>query len=158
MLGVIQAQTIKIPDGTFGYIRIHSFISSLILNFFSEFIRLAELLQHNGLLVDAYNNGDGMIHASDWLLQVLTPHKIKLIQLSLLELLLTYKLCGLHSQDFGLFTWVESIKLIVEIGPTFSQSFPITPEEGYNSISQKNMGSVIRITITMLWCYGYHCR
>ena len=152
MPGVFRARIVDTPDGSFGYIRIYTFNVESDDQFVAEFIRLAELLPQNGLIIDVRSNGGGLIFASERLLQVLTPHYIKPEPTQFINTPLTYELCRRHSQDFDLSPWVESIRQAVETGATFSQSFPITPEEACNSIGQKYLGAVILITDAL--CYS----
>ncbi len=150
MPGVFRARTIETPDGTFGYIRIHTFNVNSDDEFVAEFIRLAELLPQNGLIIDVRGNGGGLIFASERLLQVLTPHHIKPEPAQFINSPSTCELCSRYPQDLG--TWVESIKQAVETGATFSQGIPITPEEACNSIGQQYLGPVILITDAL--CYS----
>jgi hypothetical protein len=150
MPSVFQARSVATPDGTFGYIRIFTFNVDNDKQFVDEFIRLAELLPQNGLIIDVRSNGGGLILASERLLQVLTPHKIKPEPAQFINTPLTYELCRRYPDELG--QWIESMKLAVETGSTFSQGFPITPEEGCNSICQKYLGPVILITNAL--CYS----
>jgi C-terminal processing protease CtpA/Prc len=152
MPGVFRARTVETHDGTFGYIRIHTFYKPDVNDdqFVAEFIRLAELLPQNGLIIDVRGNGGGLIFSSERLLQVLTPHHIKPEPAQFINTPLTYELCRRYPQD--LCQWAESIKQAVETGTTFSQGIPITPEEACNSIGQKYLGPVILITDAL--CYS----
>lgn len=153
MPGVFRARIVGTPDGTFGYIRIHTFNVDNDDQFVAEFIRLAELLPQNGLIIDVRDNSGGLIPASERLLQVLTPHHIKPEPTQFINTSLTYELCRRHTQGpIDLSPWVESIKRAVKTGAIFSQGIPITPEEACNSIGQKYLGPVILITDAL--CYS----
>jgi C-terminal processing protease CtpA/Prc len=152
MPGVFLARTVETPDGTFGYIRIYTFNVNSDDQFIDEFIRLAKLLPQNGLIIDVRGNGGGLIYASERLLQIVTPHRIKPEPTQFINTPLTIELCSRHSQDFDLFPWLGSMKLSVETGSIFSQGIPITPEQACNSIGQKYLGPVILITDAL--CYS----
>lgn len=152
MPGVLQARTVETPDGTFGYIRIYQFDVSSDDEFIAEFIRLAGLLPQNGLIIDVRGNGGGLIFASERLLQVLTPFKIRPEPAQFINTPLTYELCCRHSQDYELAPWKESMEHAVDTGAVFSQGIPITSEEACNTICQKYLGPVILITNAL--CYS----
>lgn len=153
MPGVFRARAVETSDGTFGYIRIYTFNVDSDDQFVAEFIRLAELLPQNGLIIDVRGNGGGLIFASERLLQVLTPHHIRPEPVQFINTPLTYELCRRYSQEpIDLSPWAESIKRAVETGAIFSRGFPITPEEACNSIGQKYLGPVILITDAL--CYS----
>jgi C-terminal processing protease CtpA/Prc len=149
---VFRARSVETPSGTYGHIRIFTFNVDNDDEFVAEFIRLAELLPQNGLIIDVRGNGGGLIYASERLLQVLTPHQIKPEPTQFINTPLTYELCRQHSQDIELSPWVESIKLAVGTGAIFSQGFSITPEEACNTIGQKYHGPVVLITDAL--CYS----
>ncbi len=50
-------RTAQTPSGTFGYIRISSFMTFDANAFTAEFVRIAQLLPQNGLIVDVRGNG-----------------------------------------------------------------------------------------------------
>jgi C-terminal processing protease CtpA/Prc len=153
MPGVFRARTVETPDGTFGYIRVYTFNVNDDDQFVTEFIRLADSLPQNGLIIDMRGNGGGLIFASERLLQVLTPRHIKPEPVQFINTLLTYELCRRYSHGpINLSPWAESIRQAVETGAAFSQAFPITPEEACNSIGQKYLGPVILITDAL--CYS----
>lgn len=157
MPGVLRAQKVKTPKGTFGYIRIFSFDVDDADAFVEEFVRLAELLPQNGLIVDVRGNGGGLIWASERLLQVLTPRSIEPEPVQFINTPLTYELCRLHSpsttfQDFDLSPWLKSIGQAVETGATFSRAVPLTTVESCNTIGQKYCGPVVLITDAL--CYS----
>ncbi len=75
MSGTFRAQSVTTPSGEFGYIRIFTFNVDDPDAFIDEFVRLAELLPQNGLIVDVRGNGGGHIYASEGLLQVLNGYQ-----------------------------------------------------------------------------------
>jgi Peptidase family S41 len=154
--GVLEAREVKTSYGTYAYIRIYSFmpprgvpLDGFIERFISEFIHLAESLPQNGLIIDVRDNGGGLIWASEGLLQLLTPRHIKPEPAQFINTPLTYELCR---RKRSLSPWLESIKQAVETGATFSQGFPLTPEEFCNKIGQKYNSPVILITDAL--CYS----
>jgi hypothetical protein len=154
--GVLKAREVKTPYGTYAYIRIYSFmpprgepLEGFHERFISEFIHLAESLPQNGLIIDVRDNGGGLIWASEGLLQLLTPRHIKPEPAQFINTPLTYELCR---RDPFLSPWLESIKQAIETGATFSQAFPLTPEEFCNKIGQKYDGPVVIITDAL--CYS----
>src|SRR5262249_48554849 len=70
---VFRARSVTTSSGTFGHIRIFTFSVDDEDAFVSEFIRLIEQLPQNGLIVDVRGNGGGLIFASEFTLQTLTP-------------------------------------------------------------------------------------
>ena len=151
MPGVFNARAVSTKFGTFGYIRIRTFNVNSANTFVAEFVRLATLLPQNGLIIDVRDNGGGLIHAGERLLQTLTPNTIEPERLQFVNTPLTLELTKLHAkskhiQDFDLGPWVESIKQAVETGATYSRGFPITSPESANAIGQKYHGPVVLIT------------
>jgi hypothetical protein len=157
MPGVLRAQTVETPSGTFGYIRIFTFDVDDADKFVEEFVRLAELLPQNGLIIDVRGNGGGLIWASERLLQVLTPRSIEPEPVQFINTPLTYEVCRLHApsttfEDFDLSPWVKSIAQAVETGATHSRAVPLTTVESSNAVGQKYCGPVVLITDAL--CYS----
>jgi hypothetical protein len=118
---VFSARAVSTSHGEFGYIRIFTFNVRDADAFVQEFIRLAELLPQNGLIIDVRDNGGGLIYAGERLLQVLTPRRIEPERLQFINTPLTLRLCQLHKRDaFALEPWVESIERSIETAATFS--------------------------------------
>jgi Peptidase family S41 len=155
---VFNARKVETPDGSYAYIRIRTFRPPENKNFedfTKEFQRLVtEELPQKGLIIDVRNNPGGIIWCGELLLQLLTPHHIKPEPLQFISTPLTYELCRRNSSPpyDDLSPWFKSLKQIVETGATFSQSFPLTPEEWCNSIGQKYYGPVVLITDAL--CYS----
>lgn len=93
-----------------------------------------QLLSKNGLIVDVRDNGGGYICASECLLQVLTPNRIKPEPMQFINTPLTFEICRRNIQGLELSSWINSINLSIETGATFSQSFSLTSEKSCNTI------------------------
>ncbi|MCD4843745.1 MAG: hypothetical protein K8R25_04560, partial [Methanosarcinales archaeon] len=149
---VFRASNVETDHGTYGYIRIFTFNVDNADDFVTEFVHLVQLLSKNGLIVDVRDNGGGYICASECLLQVLTPNRIKPEPMQFINTPLTYEICRRNSQGPELSSWINSINLSIETGATFSQSFSITSEKSCNAIGQKYNGPVLLITNAL--CYS----
>jgi Peptidase family S41 len=158
MPGVFSAREVTVGNKKFGYIRIFTFVAP---NndpdaFVGEFVRLAELLPQEGLIVDVRDNGGGHINAGEQLLQVLTPRTIEPERLQFINTALTLRLCELHAPSpfpgFDLAPWLASIRRAVETGATFSASAPISSPDKCNAIGQRYHGPVVLITSAR--CYS----
>ncbi|MEK6278756.1 MAG: S41 family peptidase [Acidobacteriota bacterium] len=149
MPDVFSFHPVDTPNGTFAYIRIQTFNVEDDEGLVHEFIRIAGLLPQNGLILDVRGNGGGNILAGERLLQVLTPRKIDPERLHFINTPLTLKLC--EKNDF-IGQWKESIAQAVETGSTFSQGFPLLPQEKYNDIGQTYHGPVVLVTDAL--CYS----
>jgi hypothetical protein len=149
MPGVFRARTVSTPHGNFGHLRIHTFSVPDPDAFVQEFIRLAELLPQDGLILDVRGNGGGHIHASEFTLQTLTPRRIVPEPVQFINTPLNLRICRKHKDNpagIDLGPWVDSMAQAVETGAAFSAAFPITPEDGANSIGQRYHGPVVLIT------------
>ena len=150
MSGVFSARSVTTPSGEFGYIRIFTFSVNDPDAFIDEFIRIAELLPQNGLIVDVRKNGGGHIHASEGLLQVLTPGEITPEPTQFINTPLNGRICDRHKANptgqIDLGPWVDSIRSSVETGAIYSRGFPITHRDFANKKGQKYHGPVVLIT------------
>jgi hypothetical protein len=149
---VFRATKVETPRGSFGYIRIFTFNVRSANTFVSEFVRLAELLPQNGLIIDVRDNGGGLIYAAEQLLQVLTPKSVEPERWQFITTPLILELCRLYADDIGLSPWIKSVAQSVETGATYSQSFPITSVEKCNAVGQRYYGPVVLITDAL--CYS----
>lgn len=154
---VFRHETVSTGHGKFGYIRIFTFNVRSADEFVAEFIRLAESLPQNGLIIDVRGNGGGLIYAAERLLQVLTPKHVEPGRAQFITTPLILKICRLHapsplSPDFDLTPWINSIKQAVVTGATYSLGYPITSEDSCNEIGQKYQGPVLLITDAL--CYS----
>ena len=116
------ARTITTAAGTFGYIRIYSFMAFDANAFVAEFARLAQLLPQNGLIIDVRKNGGGNIIAGEKVLQILSPRPIDVERFHFINTPSTITLCG----NPGLAPWLTSVEMSIATGELFSQGFPLT--------------------------------
>jgi hypothetical protein len=150
MPGVFRARTVSTTSGTFGQIRIFTFSVNDPAAFVAEFVRLAEQLPQNGLIVDVRGNGGGHIFASEFTLQTLTPRHITPEPVQFINTSLNLRIVKKHKDNptnqIDLGPWYRSIEQAIETGAAFSHAFPITPEEGANAIGQVYSGPVVLVT------------
>lgn len=149
MAGVFSAKSVNTPSDEFGYIRIFTFSVNDPEAFIDEFIRLAELLPQEGLIVDVRGNGGGHIYASEGLLQVLTNVDISPEPTQFINTPLNLRICKRHETNpagIDLGPWVDSISRSVETGAIYSRCFPITPVDFANKKGQKYHGPIVLIT------------
>ena len=154
---VFRAKPVNTDHGTFGYIRIFTFNVRNADEFVAEFIRLAESLPQNGLIIDVRGNGGGLIYAAERLLQVLTPKRIEPERARFINTPMILEICRRHApsplaSDFDLEPWIKSIAQAVETGATYSLGYPITSKESCNAIGQKYQGPVLLIADAL--CYS----
>jgi C-terminal processing protease CtpA/Prc len=147
---VFRARSVVTASGTFGHLRIFTFSVQDPAAFVAEFVRLVELLPQEGLILDVRGNGGGNIFASEFTLQTLTPRRIvpEPVQFTCtplnLEIARRHKDNPTHQIDLG--SWFPSMDQAVETGAVYSSAFPITPEDGANSIGQRYFGPVVLVT------------
>jgi hypothetical protein len=142
-------RTVETPDGKFGYVRIWTFMASDEVAFVNEFVRIAEMLPQNGLILDVRANGGGLILAGENLLQVLTPRTIDPCRLHFINTPQTLALC--ERVDW-LKPWADSIGQSVETGAAFSFGFPLKTAAEYNALGQRYYGPVVLIVDAL--CYS----
>ena len=154
MPAVLRARKVTTKDGEFGYIGIRTF-SADPDQFVAEFVRLAESLPQNGLIIDVRGNGGGIIYAGEQLLQVLTPRRIEPETLQFINTMLNLRMCrrhDAHSPVTDLSLWAPSIHQSIETGAVFSNAFPISSVEACNRIGQRYHGPVVLLTDAL--CYS----
>jgi cytosine/adenosine deaminase-related metal-dependent hydrolase/C-terminal processing protease CtpA/Prc len=154
---VFRARRVTTPSGTFGHIRIFTFSVDDADGFVAEFVRLAEALPPAGLIVDVRGNGGGLIHASERLLQVLTPHRVTPEPAQMTTTALMGDLCRRHDPSpldptFDLAPWVASLGQAVTTGAQYSNGFAITTEASANAVGQRYHGPVVLVTDGL--CYS----
>ncbi|MFE1437264.1 S41 family peptidase [Streptomyces sp. NPDC058739] len=140
---VFTARTVDTPSGTFGHLRIHTFSVQDAEAFVEEFLRLIGELPQNGLILDVRDNGGGLIWASEFALQALTPRRITPEPFQFINTPLNLRLCRAHA---SLRPWLESMEQAVELGAAFSAAVPLSPEDRANAIGQRYFGPVVLIT------------
>jgi hypothetical protein len=117
-----SARSVTTASGTFGYIRIYSFMALDEMAFVAEFVRLAQQLPAKGLIIDVRKNGGGNILAGEKVLQVLSPNKIDVERFHLINTESTLELC----KNPQLARWQSSVRMSIETGEIYSQGFPLT--------------------------------
>jgi cytosine/adenosine deaminase-related metal-dependent hydrolase len=135
MPGVFKAKVVG--DGSVGYLRIYSFMTSDIDAFVDEFERLIRALPQGGLIIDVRGNGGGMIQAAERILQLLTEDPIEPSGAQFATSRLMLDICRRHapSEEFSgldLGDWVSSLAMSVSTGETYTRAFPITPVAAAN--------------------------
>jgi len=149
MSNVFRARSVTTPTGEFGYVRIFTFNVGNPTAFIEEFVRLATLLPQDGLIVDVRGNGGGHIHASEGLLQVLTPGEITPEPTQFICTPLNTKICARHDGSpvgIELGPWLQSLRESVTTGAVYTRGFPITPQAFANSWGQRYHGPTVLIT------------
>ncbi|MFF0014124.1 S41 family peptidase [Streptomyces sp. NPDC005374] len=148
--GFFRVRTIETPSGTFGHIRVFTFNTTDPDAFVTEFVRLLGLIPGAGLVLDVRGNGGGHIHASEFLLQTLTPRRIVPEPVQFISTPLNLRICRRHAENptrqIDLGPWFPSLEQALETGATFSATFPITPEAGANALGQQYQGPVVLVT------------
>jgi hypothetical protein len=149
---IFRADEKRTKSGTFGYVRVFSFMHSDADAFVAEFKRLVDLLPQDGLIIDVRGNGGGNILASERLLQVLTTDDIEPARFQFINGPLTLALARRYAD---LAVWAPSIAQSVETGALESLSFPITTKQSLKNIKQDFQpypGPVVLITDAL--CYS----
>jgi hypothetical protein len=149
MPDVFAFRSVNGTGGPYGYIRIWTFMVNDDDAFVNEFVRMANLLPKNGLIVDVRGNGGGNILCAERLLQVLTAGAVEPSLLSFFNSQLTKRIC--KENDF-VSDWAPSIDQAVETGEVYSQGFSILPLADYNNLGQRYQGPVLLITDPL--CYS----
>ena len=142
-----SARTVSTASGTFGYIRIYSFMALDEIAFVAEFVRLVRQLPTNGLIVDVRKNGGGNILAGEKVLQVLSPNNIDVERFHLVNTDSTVELCN----NPWLAKWRASVRMSIATGETYSQGFPLT-EFGDDDSTYRYPGP--RLLIIDALCYS----
>jgi hypothetical protein len=147
---VFRARSVETASGTFGHLRIFTFGVRDPQPFLGEFIRLITLLPQEGLILDVRGNPGGHIHASEFTLQTLTPHRITPEPVQFISTPLNLRVVERHKDNptgqIDLGPWFKSLDQASEIGATFSQAVPMTPEDGANAVGQVYQGPVVLVT------------
>lgn len=150
---VFEARAVETPSGTFGYLRIRTFVPDPEI-FVPEFIRLMDSLPKNGLIIDVRGNGGGIIMNGELILQLLTPQRIEPEPVQFVNSPLNLKICSSNGPGslIDLSPWVESMKVALQTGASYSAAFPITDPQACNAIGQKYFGPAVLIVDGL--CYS----
>jgi cytosine/adenosine deaminase-related metal-dependent hydrolase/C-terminal processing protease CtpA/Prc len=148
---VLRANPVPTPSGTFGYIRVFTFMVDDADAFVAEFVRLVDQLPDDGLIIDVRNNGGGLIYAAEQLLQTLTPRAVDPSPAQFVTTPLMLDLVRRHSPSpldptFDLSPWADSMDLAVRTGSVYSSSHSITPTASANAVGQRYHGPVVLVT------------
>ncbi|MDQ1424970.1 MAG: hypothetical protein QOD72_2468, partial [Acidimicrobiaceae bacterium] len=148
---VLRANTVHTASGKFGYIRVFTFMVDDADGFVAEFVRLADQLPNDGLIIDVRNNGGGLIYAAEQLLQTLTPRAVEPSPAQFVTTPLMLDLVRRHSPSsldptFDLSPWAASMDLAVRTGSVYSTSHSITPLAQANAVGQRYHGPVVLVT------------
>ncbi len=149
MPGVFRARSVTTSSGTFGHLRIFTFSVQDGVAFRDEFVRLAAALPQNGLIVDVRDNGGGLIYASEFTLQTMTPLPIAPEPVQFLATPLNLRICKRHKDNpagIDLGPWFSSLDQALETGSSFSAARPISPLDGANDLGQTYHGPVVLVT------------
>jgi hypothetical protein len=145
----LSFRTVQTASGTFGYIRIFSFMAFDANAFVAEFIRILELLPQTGLIIDVRGNGGGNILAGELLLQTLTSEPIRPQRFHFINTSGTARLC---ESVPTLSHWARSIKMSLQSSEVFSQGFPLTDPSAANKLGRRYPGKVVLIIDAL--CYS----
>lgn len=173
---VLQFSVVRYDDVPYGYIRIRTFDHSNVNQFINEFIRILSMMPENGLIIDVRDNGGGRILNSEYLLQLLTPHRITPEPVQFISTPLTLELCrkpvravdqstsdrlGIPLDKLREFAtlrshladiWSDSLEQSVQTGATFSKALPLSDPGDANALGQRYHGPVALITNAQ--CYS----
>jgi hypothetical protein len=121
---VVQAKEVTTSRGTFGYLRIRTFVVDADA-FIDELERLLALLPREGLILDLRENGGGNIYASERALQLFTPRRIEPEPMQFINTPLNLRLCKRQAQtDIALGPWVDSMEQALKTGSVMSAGDP----------------------------------
>ncbi|GGW36998.1 S41 family peptidase [Arenibacter certesii] len=131
---LMKGKVVQDTEGNqnFGYIRIYSFAASNAEKFVTDFsmvLRVLELKNIAGLILDIRGNGGGLITASELLLAYLAGGPIELQRAQFINSDLTLQLCEKYGNNNGvidLSDWIRSINLSKVTGDRYSRGYPIT--------------------------------
>lgn len=140
-----RARTVDIGGKPYGHIHIRTFYVEDADGFVREFIRLAEQMPDNGLILDVRGNGGGNIWASERLLQTMSPVAIAPERMQFIVTPGTLDLCRNNpaGSAIPLDIWRQSLEGAVETGSVYSHAFPLTGEDTCNVIGQRYYGPVV---------------
>jgi hypothetical protein len=161
MPGVFKFRKVRTASGTFGYVRIQTFLVPYPFNhrdFVDEFVRILGLLPPDGLVLDVRGNPGGHIFAAESLLQVLTPRPIEPERFAFIRSPLTQQICRANA---WLADWSDSLTEALETGELYSHGFPLLAVEECNDRGQQYQGPVVLVidarcySATDIFCAGF---
>jgi Peptidase family S41 len=149
--GELKARTVTTGHGTFGHLRIFTFLmaDADIDGFRREVRRLLTLLPQNGLILDVRGNGGGFAAAAEGLLQLFTP---RLVQPEPFQLVNTEATADLCRKVPSFAAWSPSIEESLVTGAQYSSAIPLFPEAAVNDLGQHYHGPVVLVTDAL--CYS----
>lgn len=147
----IRAQSVTTPSGTYGYLRLFTFMVDDDQQFLDEILRLLKLLPQTGLILDVRGNAGGLITAAERLLQLFTPHPIEPEKAQFMSSPLLRELCRRNAPSpivpqIDLQDWVPSLLRAPVSGTTYSTAHNITSSAEANNIGQAYTAPVVLIT------------
>ena len=148
----ITAKIVTTSHGTFGYLRLWSFLmeDGKIEEFVDEVIRLLEdVFPPEGLIIDVRGNGGGYLIAAEYLLQLICPRRIDPEPTQFINRPGTLELCSKVASMAG---WQPSIAQATETGAQFSAALPLSPVKVVNAQGQIYHGPVALVTDA--FCYS----
>jgi C-terminal processing protease CtpA/Prc len=149
--GELKARTVTTSQGTFGHLRIYTFLMSdaNFLDFLAEVRRILPLMPRDGLILDVRGNGGGYAYAAEALLQCFTPRPVQPAPFQLISTESTADLCR-KVPSFA--NWSASIDESVETGAQYSRAVPLFPPPLVNDRGQVYHGPVVLVTDGL--CYS----
>ena len=146
MPDVFEFRPVKTPSGTFGYVRVRTFVPPAGADhqdFVAEFVRVLGLVPQDGLILDVRGNGGGVIPAGERLLQTLTPRPVEPEPFAFVPSPLTRRLCGAVP---GYAPWRASLDQAAATGAGYSDGFPLAAADACNDLGQQYQGPVVLVT------------
>ena len=140
---IFRAERLQFGQRELGYIRLRTFLAPSDTHLVDEFIRLAERLPPQGLILDLRDNPGGLILAAERLLQVLTPGPIEPERAQLIATPAVLDLCRTLKE---MKPWRDSVAHALETGAPFSGALPLHTFAACNDIGQRYHGPVVLIT------------
>jgi hypothetical protein len=148
----LLAKTVDTAHGTFGYLRIFTFLmrDGDIGGFVSEVARLLDdEFPPDGVIIDVRGNGGGYVIAAEFLLQFLTPRRI---QPEPAQFVTTPGTLDLSNTVEDMRPWAASIAQAIETAAQYSTAIPLSPPDVVNTVGQLYHGPVVLITDAL--CYS----
>lgn len=154
---LLRAKAVQTTHGTFGYLRLFSFIAPQEELFISEIMRLLHELPQDGLILDVRGNSGGYISMTERLLQLFTPQTIQPEQAQFRATAFTRELCRHNApspavQDIDLSAWIPSLEQAHASGSLYSTAHSLTDPIQANNLGQAYAAPVVLITDAQ--CYS----